>query len=120
MSLTLSHNSSYNSNHSNSSVIKNNDEDYNFNEIQYDDYPYSFSFKDTNSFMSKSIIFNNIHDCIENIDDSQKFQEIEKENIKLKYDIVMKDIIIYSLNKKMKTYEYHIEMWTSFQNTFLK
>jgi hypothetical protein len=70
--------------------------------------------------MNQSIIYNDIQDCIQQSNSFQELDEIQKENIKLKYDIVMKDIIIYSLNKTIKLYKHNYDMWDSFQKTFLK
>lgn len=38
---------------------------------------------------------------------------------KLQYNIVLRDLIIYFQNKKLKQYEYGYKMWSSFTQRFL-
>ena len=47
-------------------------------------------------------------------------EELKMQMNKLKYSLVMKDIIINDLKKKMKDYEWSHYMWSSFTKTFLQ
>ena len=66
---------------------------------------------------SPATIFSEIEDCIY---EDKSIEYLEEHIIKLNYQLVLKDIKIRYLEKKLEEYSFSHEMWTVFRETFLK
>lgn len=75
---------------------------------------------ETRLFSTSPLVYIDIESIIESQEEDDKSHD-EKyiEIIKLKYSLVLKDIIIIGLQKKMKEYEWGNKMWNDFTRSFL-
>lgn len=83
------------------------------NESFYND---SFTSFNENLFSTSPYVFDDIENIIENSLENATVQDDQHLIVRLRYDIVMKDIIIYSLQKKVDEYSFGHRVWKGLLN----
>ena len=88
----------------------------------YNSLIYSFYEDETKLFSTSPLVYADIENIIESGEEREERreqEEREKEIVKLRYSVVLKDIIIVGMKKKMKEYEWSHRMWSDFTRMFL-